>query len=255
MRVSCCLLESSTISDRTASSLLPSISFPNMKVVLSGGTGYIGREVLTQCLNHPSITSVLVLTRRDPGDLAENPKAKVITVKDFTSYDEPTINELETADAAIWCLGTFNGDERVDIEYPLTFIKAIKTRPSGLRHFRYVQLGGAFTEPPPKDGQKERSLWYYANGRRVRGAAEARVLESAKDGSQGDFTVYVVKPGAVLPKGGTFLPRCILGDSLSIGINELGATMVDLAVHGNEQKVFHNREIIKHGMKLQEKTI
>lgn len=233
--------------------MLPSISIPDMKVVLSGSTGYIGGEVLTQCLNHPSISSVLVLTRRDPGDLAENPKAKVIIVKDFTSYDELTINELKTADAAIWCMGTFNGDERVDIEYPLTFIKAIKTRPPGLTHFRYVQLGGAFTELPPKEGQKERSLWFYANGRRVRGAAEARVSESAEDGSQSEFTVYVVKPGAVLP--GAILPRCILGDSLSIRINELGATMVDLAVQGNEQKVFHNQEIIKHGRKLQEKSI
>ena len=127
-----------------------------MKVVLSGSTGYIGGEVLTQCLNHPSITSVLVLTRRNPGDLAENSKVKVIIVKDFTLYDELTVKDLKTADAAIWCMGTFNGDESVDIEYPLAFIKAIKTRPPGSTHFRYVQLGGAFTEPPPKDGQKER---------------------------------------------------------------------------------------------------
>ncbi|KAF7510887.1 hypothetical protein GJ744_005717 [Endocarpon pusillum] len=226
-----------------------------MKVVLSGSTGFIGGEVLTQCLNHPSITSVLVFTRRDPGDLAENPKVKVIIVKDFTSYDELIINELESADAAIWCMGTFNGDERVDIKYPLTFIKTIKTRPPGSTHFRYVQLGGAFTEPPPKEGQKERSLWFYVTGRRVRGAAEAKVLESAEDGSQSGFTVYVVKPGAVLPKDGALLQRCLLGDSLSIRINELGATMVDLAVQGNEQKVFHNQEIIKHGRKLQEESI
>ncbi len=83
-----------------------------MKVVLSGGTGYIGSEVLTHCLNHPSITSVLFLTRRAPEkDIAENPKVKVIIVKDFTSYDEPIIKELKTADAAIWCIGTYNGDE------------------------------------------------------------------------------------------------------------------------------------------------
>ncbi|MCJ1240724.1 hypothetical protein MMC14_008728 [Varicellaria rhodocarpa] len=227
-----------------------------MRVVLSGSTGFIGGEVLTQCLNNPSITSVLILTRRDPGDVAENPKTKVIIVKDFTAYDELTIAELKTVDAAIWCMGTFHGDKRVDIEYPLTFINAIiKTRPTGSTPFRYVQLGGAFTEPPPKEGQEERSLWFYVNGRRVRGAAEARVLESAEDGSQNGFTVHVVKPGGVLPKNQTFLQRYIFGDSLSIRINELGATMVDLAVHGNEQKVFHNQEIIKHGRKLLEKSI
>ena len=88
-------------------SLMLSISIHNMKVVLSGSTGLIGGEVLTQCLNHPSITSVLVLTRRDPGELAGNRKAKVIIVKDFTSYEELTTNELKTADAAIWCMGPF----------------------------------------------------------------------------------------------------------------------------------------------------
>jgi Semialdehyde dehydrogenase, NAD binding domain len=234
---------------------LLSISIPNMKVVLSGSTGYIGGEVLTQCLNHPSITSVIVLTRRDPGHLAQNPKAKVITVKDFTSYDQLTIDELKTADAAIWCLGTSYGDERIDIEYPLTFINAIKTRPPGSTHFRYIQLGGALTVPPVEAGQKERSLWFYANGRRIRGATEARVLETAEEASQSQFTVYLVKPGAVLPRYGAIIQRCILGDSLSIIINELGAMMVDLAVQGNEQKVFHNLEIVKQGRKLLEKSI
>ena len=225
-----------------------------MKVVVSGGTGYIGREVLHQCLNHPSITSVLVLTRRDVGELAENPKARVIIVKDFNSYDEATLNELRTADAALWCLGTFNGDEKVDIEYPLTFINAIKTQPSRSTPFRYVQLGGAFTEPPPKEDEKERYLWYYTNGRRVRGAAEAKVMECTEAGPRSKFIVHIVKPGAVLSKNRGFLEKCVLGESLSVGMNELRATMVDLAVHGSEQKVFFNQDIIKHGRELKERT-
>lgn len=229
-----------------------------MKVVLSGSTGFIGSEVLTHCLNHPSITSVLILTRRDPGHLAEHPKAKVIVLKNFTSYDESTITELRTADAAIWCLGTYTGIETVDVEYPLAFIKIIKARPSGSTRFRYVQLGGAFTEPPPKEGQGERSLWFFKNGRRVRGAAEARVLKSAEDGPRSEFEVYVVKPAAVLPRYNAILERCILGvlgESLSITINELGAVMVDLAVHGGEQKVILNREIVRLARRLQEKSI
>ncbi|KAF7873926.1 hypothetical protein EAF04_002598 [Stromatinia cepivora] len=224
-----------------------------MKVVLSGSTGYIGGEVLTQCLNHPSITSVVVLTRRDPGGVAETPKVKVIIVKDFTSYDESTTNELKTADAAIWCLGTYNGDEKVDIEYPLTFIRAIKTRPLGSTQFRYVQLGGAFTVPPLEEGRKERSLWYYANGRRIRGAAEARVLEASEDGTQGAFTVYLVKPGAVLPRRGAIF-QCILGSSLSIRIRDLRATIVDLAVQGNDKRVFQNNDIYHHKPTLETQT-
>ena len=219
-----------------------------MKVVLSGSTGYIGGHVLTECLNHPSITSVLVLTRRDPGDSTKHPKAKVIIIQDFTAYDEATIAELKTTDAAIWCLGTFNGDERVDIDFPLTFInKVVKARPPGSTPFRYVQLGGAFTEPPPKEGEKERSLWYFSNGRRVRGAAEAKVLESA----EGGLEVYLVKPGGVLPKGGALgAMKCITPGSLAAGMDELTATMVELAVKGNEQKVWSSQEIGRYGRDL-----
>lgn len=224
-----------------------------MKVVLAGATGYVGGAVLTQCLNHPSITSVLILTRRDPGNLAENPKAKVIIVEDFTSYDEPTVNELKTADAAIWCLGTYNGNEKVDIEFPLAFIRVIKSRSSESERFRYVQLGGAFTEPPPKEGQQERSLWFMPTGRRIRGAVEAKVLETAQNDQQNGFSVYLVKPGAILSTGAT-VAQCILGSSLSTGMDQLTSTMVDLAVNGNEQKIFLNQDIVKHGRKLLEKS-
>ncbi|KEF63783.1 uncharacterized protein A1O9_01761 [Exophiala aquamarina CBS 119918] len=226
-----------------------------MKVVLSGSTGYIGGEVLRECLDHPSITSVIVLTRRDPGSIADNAKAKVIIVKDFTAYDEATISELRTADAAIWCLGTMTGDERVDIEFPLAFIKIIKTRPIGSKPFRFVQLSGALTEPPPKDGQQARALWFFANGRRVRGLMEAKVLETAEDASPAEYAVYLVKPAGVAPKTttGTIL-RCIMGDSLSISIRDLSLAVVGLAVNGNEQKVLSNREIMSYARSLREGT-
>lgn len=223
-----------------------------MKVVLSGATGYIGGEVLAQCLEHPSITSILVLTRRDAG-IPQDPKIKVILVKDFLAYDEALIDELKTVDAAIWCLGTFNGDETIDIQYPLTFINAIKSQPSRSTPFRYIQLGGAFTEPPPKEGEKERPLWFYASGRRVRGAVEPAVLGTADDSPQSRFSVYLVKPAAVLSKN-TALVRCVVGNSLAVDSRELRATMVDLAVNGNEQKVFLNQDIIKHGQRLLEKS-
>lgn len=229
-----------------------------MKVVISGGTGYIGGEVVSQCLEHPSITSVIILARRDPGTWTNNPKAKVVILKDFTSYDEATIDEVKTASAAIWCLGTYTGDERIDIEFPLAFINIIKTRrsPGGsttTTPFRFVQLSGAFTEPPPPEGQPERSLWYFSHGRRTRGMTEAKVLETAEGADPSEYAVYLLKPAGVASKtiAGS-LVRCVSGDSLSVGIGDLGATLVDVAVNGNEQKVFSNREIIRHARELHE---
>lgn len=222
-----------------------------MKVIISGGTGYIGSEVLRQCIQNSRITSLIVLTRRDIEELATVPKVKVIIVKDFTSYDGATLKELETANAALWCLGTSTGDRTVDIEYPLTFIRAMKTRASASTEFRYIQLSGAFTEPPPRPGEQERSLWFFANGRRVRGEMEAKILDTTVEDPQRPFTVYLVKPGGVFKQSAAFFQKWIFGSSLSIQINDLARVMLDLAINGNTQRVFSNQEIIDYANSLQ----
>jgi len=75
-----------------------------MKLVLSGCTGFIGGEVLRQCIQFSEITSIIVLSRReveDP-DVIGNPKVKVIIVEDFLHYSQDVIQELEGAEACIW---------------------------------------------------------------------------------------------------------------------------------------------------------
>jgi N-acetyl-gamma-glutamylphosphate reductase len=74
-----------------------------MKVILSGATGFIGGEVLTQALAHPSITSLICLSRRAlPESVTTNPKVKVIIVSDFTSYPPEILAQLEGAGCCIW---------------------------------------------------------------------------------------------------------------------------------------------------------
>jgi hypothetical protein len=162
-----------------------------MKVILAGSTGFIGREVLTQCLKTPSITSILALSRRElPGTISD-PRLKVVILKDFASYPDSVLKELASADACIWyglygsiyiyklysllwpnwltdlvgrSIGTYNGNPLIDIEYPLAFANAfVKTLAGRTKQFRYVHLGGMLTEQ-----DQEKRLWYYQSGRRVR---------------------------------------------------------------------------------------
>jgi hypothetical protein len=80
-----------------------------MKVILSGATGFIGREVLAQALAHPSITSLVCLSRRAlPESVTTNPKVNVIIVSDFTSYPPETLAQLEGAEACIWYVVQYN---------------------------------------------------------------------------------------------------------------------------------------------------
>lgn len=74
-----------------------------MKFILTGCTGFIGSEVLSQCLRNPTITSVVALSRRQlPDSVSNDPKLKVVIMKDFNSYSEPVLKELAGADACIW---------------------------------------------------------------------------------------------------------------------------------------------------------
>lgn len=75
-----------------------------MKVILTGSTGFIGKEVLHQSLQNPHISSVVVISRRDLPEYtsANNPKLKVIVHEDFLSYPDHVLKELEGAEACIW---------------------------------------------------------------------------------------------------------------------------------------------------------
>lgn len=72
-----------------------------MKIILTGATGFIGAEVLQQCLANPAIDSIVSLSRR-PLDAIADPKLKVVVLKDFTVYDEEVMKALEGAEACIW---------------------------------------------------------------------------------------------------------------------------------------------------------
>lgn len=52
---------------------------PMMKLILTGSTGMIGKEVFSQCIHNQAITSIIVLTRRSlPSDYPSSPKVKVV---------------------------------------------------------------------------------------------------------------------------------------------------------------------------------
>jgi nucleoside-diphosphate-sugar epimerase len=73
-----------------------------MKVILTGSTGFIGGEVLKQCLADPQIDSLIILSRRKLPNLDGNSKAKVVLVEDFTRYPEEVTRQLDGSDACIW---------------------------------------------------------------------------------------------------------------------------------------------------------
>ena len=73
-----------------------------MKVVLTGATGFVGGEALMRAVDHPAISEVVVLTRRDLSvEQKASPKVKTIVLPDFEKYDD-VLEQLAGAEACIW---------------------------------------------------------------------------------------------------------------------------------------------------------
>ncbi|KAK9482018.1 hypothetical protein V1527DRAFT_477767 [Lipomyces starkeyi] len=211
-----------------------------MKVILLGSTGFIGHEVLNQCLKTPAITSLIALSRRDLPEAAANPKLTVVIIENFKVYSDSVLEQLKGADACIWSIGTYNWDTVVELEYPEAFQEALLKVLDVKKTFRYVYLGGAFTET-----DQEKTLWLYAKGRHVRGLAQTKFLEFGKQNQ--NVETYVVRPGGVLARGnGNALLGRLLG-MLSVRVDVLAAAMVDLAVNGGNEQVVVNKAIVERG--------
>jgi nucleoside-diphosphate-sugar epimerase len=75
-----------------------------MKLIVAGSTGFLGKEIITQALAHPTITTVVALGRR-PADIDETKnKSKLVNavVPDFDHYSDDVKKQLADADALIW---------------------------------------------------------------------------------------------------------------------------------------------------------
>ncbi|PKY02497.1 hypothetical protein P168DRAFT_291643 [Aspergillus campestris IBT 28561] len=143
-----------------------------MKIILTGTTGFIGKEILSQCLSHPAITSIVILTRRDLP--TTDPKVQIYRMQDddFLSYSSPQLTAaLRGAHACIWSLGVVpsrasdaQAIRRVTVDFTEQAAQAFTRTCSGSgSRFRFVYLSGSLAE---RDQSK--SLWFSGPYRRVR---------------------------------------------------------------------------------------
>lgn len=73
-----------------------------MKVIIFGGTGFVGQEVLRQASALPSITSVVSVGRRAATEPSSSSKVKSVVLSDWLKYTDDVKKDLANADACIW---------------------------------------------------------------------------------------------------------------------------------------------------------
>jgi uncharacterized protein YbjT (DUF2867 family) len=79
-----------------------------MKLIVTGATGFVGREVIRQSLSRSEITSVVAVARSpvavpeklpDGGDAS---KLKSVVIQDYELYPDDVKKEFVGAGACIW---------------------------------------------------------------------------------------------------------------------------------------------------------
>lgn len=134
-----------------------------MKVILTGATGLVGEGVLLECLDNPTVTAVLSVSRRAIG--RTHHKLTELLVADFQKLDGVR-EQLTGCDACFYCAGiSSRGMSEADytvitLDTPLVFAKTLLKLNPGMS---FVHISGQST-----DGTEQGKVMWA----RVKGKAE-----------------------------------------------------------------------------------
>lgn len=132
-----------------------------INVIITGVTGMVGEGVLYQCLQHPAIDKVLVVTRRTSGYV--HPKLTEVVHNDFFNLSS-IADKLKGYQACFFCMGvTAVGKSEAEytrLTYTLTmnFANTLATYNPDMT---FCYISGAGTD----SSEKGRSMWARVKGK------------------------------------------------------------------------------------------
>ncbi len=89
-----------------------------VRAIITGVTGMVGEGVLYECLIHPNVEAVLVITRK-PSCIA-HPKLKEIIHNNFFDFS-PIEDMLNSYNACFFCLGLTSVGKKENEYFHLTY--------------------------------------------------------------------------------------------------------------------------------------
>jgi nucleoside-diphosphate-sugar epimerase len=156
-------------------------------VIITGSTGMVGKSVLLECIEHPSIDKILLINRS--ALKFDHPKVDEVLIADFSQMH--TIkDQLKNYDACFHCMGISSvgksEEEFTEITFDLTQNLAdILHELNENMVFNYVS--GTNTDST----EKGKTMWA-----RVEGKTENYLL------NKGFKDAYMFRPGAIVPEKG-----------------------------------------------------
>jgi uncharacterized protein YbjT (DUF2867 family) len=158
-----------------------------IKVMVTGATGMVGKGVLLECLDSPSVDQVLSVGRRPLG--LSHPKLKEALLADF-EHPDSIEKELEGYQACYFCLGVSSAGMSEEKYAKLTFDLTVGFART-LRRLNpdmvFCYVTGAGTD----GSEKGPIMWA-----RVKGRTENEILRMGFKGA------YMFRPGFIRPMRG-----------------------------------------------------
>jgi nucleoside-diphosphate-sugar epimerase len=121
-----------------------------IRAIITGATGMVGEGVLTECIDHPDVESILLLTRRTSGFI--HPKIRELVHNDFYNLSAVE-NQLTGYNACFFCLGVsslgMNESDYRKVTYDLTMHVA-QTLSKLNKNMVFCYISGAGTDSSEK---------------------------------------------------------------------------------------------------------
>lgn len=216
------------------------------KVIITGATGMVGKGVLLECLDHDSISEVLVIGR-NPSEI-KHPKLKELIHPDFTNFAEVK-EKLLGYDACFYCLGISAAGlkeeqyKRITYDFTLALAKTLfEINPK--MTFNYISGEGT------DSSEKAQMMWA-----RVKGKTENDLL------NLGFKQAFMFRPGAIIPLRGiksktksyqfmydyfmwlVKIIKLIAPDSV-VNTTQIGLAMINSMLKGYSEKILRPIDII-----------
>jgi hypothetical protein len=220
-----------------------------IKSIIMGSTGMVGKGVLLECLDNPSVESVLVINRTSCS--IKHPKLKEIIHTDFFNFHSLQ-HELSGYNACYFCLGVSSLGKseqeyrKITFELTLDFAKALlKSGPE----LTFCYVSGAGTD----SSGTSRSMWA-----KVKGETENTILGLSFKGA------YMFRPGFIQPMKGIKSKTRIYNvlyfflkplyfllkpmESFVTNTETVGRAMINVTLNGHNKNILECKDINRLGM-------
>lgn len=212
-----------------------------MKAIITGATGMVGEGVLHECLMHPDVESVLLISRKPLG--IKHEKLKEFIVSDFSEI-KGTEQELSGYNACFFCSGVSSLGMKADVYRKITYDLTINMAAALLKlnpDITFCYVSGAGTDST----EKGRIAWA-----RVKGKTENDLLRMPFKAA------YMFRPGFIQPTKGlknTYTMYKILAPLIPLikfllpnmicSLEELGLSMINSVLYGSQKKALESKDI------------